>query len=301
MGKNTKKGKQASDAPRRSTFMMSADELVVIVDPNHHLYTVDAADPFDEGLVEDVREKGVLQDVGVETGTKDVVFGRGRVKATREANRRNQQEKLGLPEILVPVKFVRRTKEQLFAMRISENVHRKTISPLQLATDMNVFKEVYGASDEQIAKQFNIRKGAIGTYLRLLDAAAPVRKAADEGRLSLSTIAELAKLPKDEQGAALKELATGGGKITTKAAKRARLKKSGPEYILPTRKELVVFAKALLEGMETNVDLIATLKSGSDYVDGFAHGLLYATGEIELDFEKVKDLAEEWIENKENE
>src|ERR1043165_7254460 len=89
---------------KTNLLFFDPEDLVLVTDVASPLYYHRENLPVSEALVRNIKAKGVLQAIrvckNVETGKVEVVAGRQRVKAAREANRRLVAE--GLEPVQVP-------------------------------------------------------------------------------------------------------------------------------------------------------------------------------------------------------
>ena len=217
-------GKSAIDAKRGNIFFLDPFDLVIIgIDtqdgPDHPLYPEggpkDARYQVDEPMARNILLHGVIEDIvarKVEIDGKDVlvvVAGRRRTINARAA--RKMQHDNGAAELLVPVKIVKDTDDAVMGIMVSENEHRTGIDMLAKAKQAAKLLR-FGRSEEEVATDYGIDKKTLKDWLRLLEAAPPVLKAAQAGELSpgvpfsMSAAAKLAALPRDRQEGALVEL-----------------------------------------------------------------------------------------------
>jgi ParB family chromosome partitioning protein len=213
----------------QKVLLIDPDRLKLVEDEKHPLYDRRVHLPVDEGLVVSIMEHGVLENVGIvkdpETGEVLVSYGRQRVKATREANKRLR--KSGAEPINVPCLVKRHDMATLFGMSIAENEQRQADSPLGRAEKARRMLDL-GKSETQIATAFGWSVQTVKNMLLLLDATAAVKKAVESGAISVSEGYGLAKLEPDEQRARLEKIKAeaprqvGQGKQRARGAKKRR-------------------------------------------------------------------------------
>lgn len=226
-------GKQALNGTRLNAFGMDPDDLVIIgLDtddgPEHPLYDERVKLPLEETFVLNIMTHGVLENVSVRKNgdAAEVVYGRQRVKAAREANKRLKKQ--GSKPIKVPVTVRRGKDTQMFGVRISENEMRRGLSQMEKARELQRYLD-HGGSEEEAAIDFGVTQTSIRNWLKLLDLDPKVQTAVSNDVISASAAAKLSTLSRDEQKASLAELTAGGQKATTKSAGAKAKNKRGQE------------------------------------------------------------------------
>jgi ParB family chromosome partitioning protein len=198
---------------KRDAYMFDPDDLVLVTDEKSPLYDERVHLPVSESLVlnmlhaPDGVPQGVLEPVTVarnqETGKIEVVVGRQRVKAAREANRR--LKKKGLEPIRVPAMVRRTNSHGAMGILISENEHRQDDTPLGRAKKAQRYLDL-GRDEAEIAVLFGISVTSVKNLLSLLDAPAAVRHAVEAGKITASEGYKLAKLDPEEAKSKVTEL-----------------------------------------------------------------------------------------------
>ena len=218
---------------KRDAYMFDPDDLVLVTDKTSPLYDDRTELPLDEGLVlnmmfaPDGVPQGVLEPIlaarNNETGKVEVVDGRQRVKAAREANKRLAKQ--GAEPIRVPAMIQRASGHRLMAMLISPNEHRQADSPLGRARKAQRYLAL-GRDESEVATLFGITKSSVKNLLSLLDAPAAVRNAVESGKITASDGYKLARLEPAEAREKVTELIEKAprmpGKKRSKNAKKAR-------------------------------------------------------------------------------
>lgn len=268
MGKNASKAVGAEG--RIDAHMMNPDALTIVEDnPKHALY--DGMGKGGLGISEDmilnVMEHGILQPIiARKAGEKDgrpiveVIAGRDRVRAARLANER--LKKSGSITIKVPVILKRGEDKKLFGMMLSENVHRKDLSPLYKATQMQRYLDL-GATEADVMRDLKISTGTVRNYKALLECSTAVRKAVDTFQLSAEAAIELSRLPHDKQDEALSEMVKSGavkgmkGKEAAQNAGKGRPAKPTTTLRMFSRVKLEKVRKALEHKKDTSWGAIA--------------------------------------------
>lgn len=256
MGQNASKAVGAQG--RIDAHMMDPDALTIIQDdPKHPLY--DGLGKDGQGISEDmilnVMAHGILQPIlARKAGEKDgrpvieVIAGRDRVRAARLANARLKKQ--GSVQIRVPVILKRGDDSKLFGMMLSENIHRKELSPLYKATQMQRYLD-FGASEKDAMRDLKISSGTVRNYKALLELSTPVKKAVDSFQISAEAAIELSKVPHAEQAKALEEMVKSGathgmkGKEAAQNAGKGKPAKPNTTARMLSRKKLELLQKAL--------------------------------------------------------
>jgi len=219
-------------AKRLNAFAMDPNALTIVgLDTQdgaeHPLYDERINMPLDEGLVRNIRKNGVLVTVTVRKNGPlvEVMAGRQRVRAAREANRRNEEE--GLKLILVPV-FVKRPASDgdALGVMISENENRQDDNPLTRAKKASRLLD-FGETEEDIAIAFGISKQAVKNLLALLELSDKVKAAVEEEQISFSAAIELRDLPRAKQEEQLQAILSSGGIGVSEARRQRRARTNG--------------------------------------------------------------------------
>jgi ParB family chromosome partitioning protein len=220
---------------KRDAYMFDPDDLVLVTDEASPLYDERIDLPIDEALVLNIMfvpagggaPQGVLEPINAmrntETGKVEVIDGRQRVKAAREANKRLR--KAGLEPVWVPAMLKKTTGHGAMGMLISSNEHRQNDTPLGRAKKMQRYIDL-GRDEAEISVLFGISQASVKNQLSLLDAPAAVRNAVEAGKISTSDGYKLAKLEPAEAKEKVAELVEHAprtpGKKRSKNAKKAR-------------------------------------------------------------------------------
>ncbi len=160
-------------------------------------------------MVHGVLEPVLVRVDGEVKGKKivEVVDGRQRVRAAREANRRLRRE--GKEPVQVSAIRKRGDDGELFGIMASSFI-RQDESPVEQAKKMQRYV-AYGKTEEGVAIIFGVSRSTVRQRLALLDAAPEVKRAVEAGKLSSVAAARLTKLPREQQAAELPELLNGEG------------------------------------------------------------------------------------------
>jgi ParB family transcriptional regulator, chromosome partitioning protein len=234
-----KNNKRSFDAARNTMWSFDPDELCIIggkkmpanergpLDtddgPEHELYDPRiAAEPLTEEFVNNIDAYGVDTPILIANhdGRAIVIVGKTRVRAARVANRRRKSR--GEPPIKVDCKIKRGNSTSLLAAMIVENENRRDDGML---AKIEKLKRIMnrGVSTEDAAVIFGVGVPTIKTWLAFEDNAIPAtKKAAEQGRISASTAATVARIkdPAEQQKVLEDTLAT-EGKPSRRAAQLA--------------------------------------------------------------------------------
>jgi len=164
--------------------------------PNPHQPRAPIRDQDLVELASSIEEHGVIQPLIV-TRVPDgyqLIAGERRWRASRLA---------GLSAVPVLVKDV--APSEMLELALVENVQRSDLNPLEEAMAYSQLTEVFGLTQEQVARRVGKSRVAISNTLRLLKASRPVQEALLEGKISEGHARALLGLGQDEaQEAALK-------------------------------------------------------------------------------------------------
>lgn len=232
---------------RRDVVLYDPEDLIVPTDKDHLFYDRRGEEAPDEALVADIMTHGVLEPVlvrvlpGSRTGgdSRDVeiLAGRRRTIANREANRRLKAA--GKEPHTIPAIVKRGTDLELFAVFVSENVHRKDATPLARAELMKRM-QVLGATEEQLQTTFGLTAPAVRYTLAINDCVPAVKKAVAQGKIGAVLAAkELSKLAPEEQAPALEKLIESGVTKGEGAKEAVReMRKNGKHAAPPAKKKM---------------------------------------------------------------
>lgn len=196
-------------------FNMPPEELTIVGldtdhDERHMLSDKDRTkDPVDAEMVQSVLREGIHLPVLARMVGKvaEVVDGRQRVRAAREANRRRAEK--GLDPIRVPVVFEKLEDREAFGAMISTNAYRLDDTPLQCARKA-LRALAYGYSREEAAQRFKVSTVTIANWEKIADLDQKVIDAVERDRITLTMAIEIAKFDRKEQVAAMEKAIADG-------------------------------------------------------------------------------------------
>jgi ParB family chromosome partitioning protein len=255
---------KATGAERRSDMLWFLPEsLVVVRDPSHELYDKRALlfdktplGPKEENLVLSIMEEGVLAPVIVRKNGEikkgepvmEVVFGRRRVLAALEANRR--LKKFRREPVGVPARLMRVGGHEAFGLVITENEIRRGNDAIARAELLEKYLAL-GGTEKKAAIKFGCTEQTIRNLKALNDCSEKVKDAVREKVIPLGRAQDLSTMPRAEQDRALVEMiATGATKgkkaeAATTKLRAGRGKTRERKAVMRQRKEIV----ALLDGV----------------------------------------------------
>lgn len=152
-------------------------------------------------LTEDVRQRGILQPVLVRpSGSNggsgyELVFGARRYRAAVAAKLE-----------AIPAMVRKLPDDEALELMIVENCKRADIHPLEEAEGYRELHERHGHSVEDIAAKVGKSKASVYARMKLCDLVKPARKAFLEGKLSPSVALLVARMPRELQEAAAKDV-----------------------------------------------------------------------------------------------
>ena len=240
----------ANHGSRRSDVIRDPDDLILVTDPSHHLYDERVLLEPDDGLVRSIMDVGVLQAVAVQgDGDKKtmVVFGRQRVKAAREANRRFKEQ--GSPrKVFVPTRPIKGSNTRMMQIlgieneaRVQDNVYAKAVKAQRMLD--------FGSSEEEILGAFCVTSWqTVAGYLKILELDEALQKAVRRGDLSATQALHFHGLERKEQVAQyeawkMRQEMSPEDKKAERKARKAQRDASGPRA--PQKKKV----RKVIEGL----------------------------------------------------
>ena len=265
-------GKQAIDAPRKNLFMLEPERLTLVYDKNHPLYDPRVENDPDESMIANIAMNGVLQPITIRKNGADiieVVAGRGRTKATLEANKRLTAE--GKPPILIPCVLKGGTDADLFGVMVSENEIRR--EDTMIVRGMKARKLLnMGYSTQQISVTFGVSRQAVQNWLATEELPQEIKDAVESGEITATAALELARTghTQEEQIERFRDLKEQGVKPTVENVKTAsKSQNNEPAPKVKKRKEI-----------EQHLDML-DVGNSQDYEDGYRDALRWVLDELE--------------------
>ncbi len=217
---------------RKSAYTANPRELTIIGRDTKHkrgehpLWDERAAREVDEAMVCNIMVYGVIEPVTVvrDGDGFNVVDGRGRVMAAREANKRLKKQ--GSKELRIPVLMRDGDDSRLFGVMVSANEHRRADDVLVKAQKAGRMLD-FDATEEEVANAFGVTVATVRGWKLLLSASPRVQKAITAGAISSTAATALARLPRDKQDEQLSKLTKNGQKPTVRDAEKAAVNGNG--------------------------------------------------------------------------
>jgi ParB-like chromosome segregation protein Spo0J len=272
LSKNTRPASKNKGGRLNGTWKDPDDFTIIGLDtndgPEHELYDDRVFKPLPEGMVANVIALGIQEVVvyRVNGGRKEIIFGRQRVRACREA----KKILTDLGETIWPM-VPSRTENDLDAaemmeLNISTNTFRMEDSVLAKARKA---KQLLRRCRDvkRVAVAFGVDVRSVQNWLLVLKLARPVQDAVEAGEITASAVAPLARLEKKAQAAELRKLLkkANGKRPTAKEVKGAVGQRTGTRAnIAPSKKVL----KRLLTLEEEKQPLSADFLAGVSYAIG---------------------------------
>lgn len=258
--------KRADDAPRKEVKMYDPKDAVIIGHdtkdgPSHPLYDGDSnATPLLESDILFTYEHGIIQPVSAKRDGDRIliVFGRGRTRQLREANKRRIAD--GLQPWLLPVQIVKGDSLKMLALKHGENSHRREQDPMARAR--GAYELSQQMPEEKAAVVLGLGLAQFRNVLKLLDLAPAAAKAVIKGDLSATAGAEMAALSEADQEEQLAELTAGGTKPTVRDV-QAKVRELNGKAPLATPASRIKTVIALLDKLDDGAhkeDLWATIR-----------------------------------------
>jgi ParB family chromosome partitioning protein len=259
---------RADDAPRKEVKMYDPNVVVVIgLDtddgPSHPQFDGESNDtPLVEADILFTYEHGVIQPISCKRDGKRllVVFGRGRTRQLREANKRRVAD--GLEPWLLPVQIVQGDTLKMLALKHGENSHRREQNPMARARA--AYDLAQQMPEEKAAVVMGLGVPQFRNVIKLLDLAPAVAKEVTKGTISASAATPLAELSEVEQVAKLTELvaAGGGAKPTIRDVKAKVREANGKKIVISvgdkkTQKRLLSYVQNLSHASNSSEKTLA--------------------------------------------
>jgi ParB/RepB/Spo0J family partition protein len=237
--------KQAFEASRDNVWKLDPDDLVVVgIDTedglnhpmvSHRVLKLKEDGPSEE-MVNSILEFGVLQPIVVrKNGLKaEVVLGRNRTLATREANKRRKA--LGQEPILIQC-ILRKDNDpgKMIGSIEAENNIRSGDDPLTRAKNASRALDM-GRDRKSVARDFGISTEALDNLLKLQDLSPKMQAAVEQGHITPTAAVTYNDMSHEDQERVLEEAEKLGVVISVPEARRQRkARKSGAGETVSTR------------------------------------------------------------------
>lgn len=159
-----------------------------------------------EELKQSIREHGQQQPVVVRKAKEEggqravLVSGYHRVEAIRQINEEDGTD--------IPVRCTVQDVNELgaFLLNIEENLRRKNLSPVDVATQIRKLENNFGKTPEEIAKIYNRPSRWVAEHKRILALDHKTLTAVHDGKVTLRAALELVAMPEEERKAVAEEV-----------------------------------------------------------------------------------------------
>jgi ParB family chromosome partitioning protein len=159
------------------------------IDPNPYQPRVDFDPQSLRELAQSIRENGLVQPVTVRRWENrfQLISGERRVRACREA---------GITHIPAYIRQVD-TAEEMIELALIENIQRKTLNPVEIASSYKQLVEEYGHSADDIAQRVGKDRTTVLNFIRLLKLPKRVITSLQKNEISAGHARALINLPDD--------------------------------------------------------------------------------------------------------
>lgn len=251
-------GKLIENAKEFSGFSVEASRLSFYPDWHPRFDIRSTYEPPKE-LVSYTLANGVPNPIDVEVVKKDtevegrdgkthtlkagiyVIDGHQRTNAALEAQREQVKNGEKAATVMVKVLAAKGSEDYLAGLSLAAN-QRVTDSPTVTAEKLTALVKRYAGDVGRAAVESGYTKSFVVQHLALLNTAPAVQKAVDKGELAVSAAAQLAKVPAEEQKAALETAIQGAEEKHASATAKGK-KADGRKKAKVSVKEVVRAAK----------------------------------------------------------
>ncbi|MCB2205330.1 ParB/RepB/Spo0J family partition protein [bacterium] len=160
---------------------------VALIEPNPYQPRIEFEAQAIRELAQSIKQNGLVQPVTVRRweGKFQLISGERRVRACREA---------GIEHIPAYIRQVE-TAEEMIELALIENIQRKTLNPVEIATSYQQLVEEYGHSAEDIGQRVGKDRSTILNFIRLLKLPRKVLSSLQKNEISMGHARALINLP----------------------------------------------------------------------------------------------------------
>ncbi|MBE0642972.1 MAG: ParB/RepB/Spo0J family partition protein [Bacteroidetes bacterium] len=160
---------------------------VAKIDPNPYQPRIDFDPQELHELALSISENGLIQPVTVRRweGGFQLISGERRLRACKEA---------GITHIPAYIRKVD-TAEEMIELALIENIQRKTLNPVEIATSYQQLVTEYGHSPEQIAQRVGKDRSTVVNFIRLLKLPKKILASLQKNEISMGHARALISLP----------------------------------------------------------------------------------------------------------
>ncbi len=160
---------------------------VAKIEPNPYQPRIDFDAQELRELAQSIKENGLIQPVTVRRweGGFQLISGERRLRACKEASISH-----------IPA-YIRRvdTAEEMLELALIENIQRKTLNPVEIATSYQQLVEQYGHSPEAIAQRVGKDRSTVVNFIRLLKLPKKILASLQKNEITMGHARALITLP----------------------------------------------------------------------------------------------------------
>ncbi len=246
------------DAGKTDKHLLPPEHFIVVMTPGQPYYDPSVNLPLKQAMVDHIGEHGVMQDVRVKRDGEDrngmprliITDGRGRVLHAREWNRQH-------PDRPVRVPYVVETGTELEAVLRSCGVNAYRINTSLMSEAYKARQAInLGATEAQVCAALNKSAAEVADLMTLLDLAPEAQQMVEARTMPRTSVRELAKLPRVEQGKAAQRVAehTKGRKAKVHEVRAIVTSVRAGEDTTEMPARLRTMGRAEVEGMVSKID-----------------------------------------------
>jgi ParB family chromosome partitioning protein len=183
-------------------------------------------------LFQSITNFGVLEPIGV---VRDGDFYKGLWGQRRFLT----AKAVGLKKIPALIQAVLRTEDQAIELRLTENIQRESLNPIELATGLDSWMKASGKTASEVAQRLGISVSTVSRAVRLLTKLPPaIQQQVARGEISGAVAYELSQVSDPVRQAELAAQATSGNltrERTTRMRKASQTKEGEQTVGAPSR------------------------------------------------------------------
>jgi ParB family chromosome partitioning protein len=217
-------------------------------------------------LAESIRRHGMLQPLVVRPTASgyELIAGERRLRAARD---------VGLEE--VPVTVREADPPERLELALIENLQREELTPLEEAEAYRQLIEVYGLTQDEIARRVGKSRPAVANALRLLSLPETVKAQLDGGELSAGHARAVLSVDGDEARVAFAREITSRKLPKSEAERLARARRGAPEpSVAGNDPHLRALAENLSRGLGTRVRIVPRGRGGTIEIEFYSEAEL---------------------------
>lgn len=250
----------AAPAPAATgTLTVRLDDIVANPDQPRRRFDPETLD----ALADSIRRHGVLQPLVVRRTDRghELIAGERRLRAARRA---------GLDE--VPVVLRDADPPERLELALIENLQREELTPLEEAEAYRQLIEVYGLTQDDIARRVGKSRPAVANALRLLALPESVKAQLEGGELSAGHARAVLSVEGDEARVAFAREITARKLPKSEAERLARSRRTDPAATPPRSRDphWRALAEDLTRGLGTRVRVVPRTRGGTIEIEFYS-------------------------------